>query len=242
VPAVVVTTSAPEAQEQQPNPEPEAPTKERGFLARRAVWSILLLALVILERWLLSLHNFPLDPWAARIGMSHKPWPVWDITRLYQQVGRPLVAIGEVIVMVLWLWRRAGRRATQGLLVALMASATNGTIKILCGPTPLWKVLPHHVGTNFPSGVVTFMTASVGYIAIVAWRRGGRAVPIALALAIVGAGPFRVVGGQHLISDVVGAYMLGLAWLLLAHAYLVAPERRLVPRMRRRAPSARLAD
>lgn len=187
--------------------------------------SAVLLLAVIAERWLLVSHMFPGDRWAAAVGMSPKSWWVWDITRVYQQVGRPLVAIGEVAVMLAWLWRRAGRREWQGLLIVLLASASCGVIKILCGPTPLWMVLNHHVGTNFPSGVVTFMTATVGYIALVAWRLGRRVVPVALILAIVGAGPARVLGGQHLISDVLGAYMLGLAWLLLAYVYLVSPAR-----------------
>jgi membrane-associated phospholipid phosphatase len=188
--------------------------------------SAMLLLAVIAERWLLASHVFPGDRWAAAVGMSPKSWPIWDITRVYQQVGRPLVAVGEVAVMLAWLWRRAGRREIQGLLIVLLASASCGVIKIVCGPTPLWMVLNHHVGTNFPSGVVTFMTATVGYIAVVGWRLGHRVVPVALGVAILGAGPARVLGGQHLISDVLGAYMLGLAWLLLAYVYVVTPTRR----------------
>lgn len=193
---------------------------ERAVPYRILCCSALLLLAVIGERWLLASHLFPGDAWAARVGMSHKPWLIWEITRVYQQVGRPLVAIGEVAAILTWLWRSASRREIQGLLVALLASLSCGVIKILCGPTPLWATLAHHVGTNFPSGVVTFMTATVGYTALIAWRRGRRAVSISLIVAILAAGPARVVGGQHLISDVIGAYMLGLAWLLAAYAYL----------------------
>lgn len=196
--------------------------------------SALLLLAVIAERWMLASHLFPGDRWAAHVGMSHKPQLIWDLTRVYQQVGRPLVAIGEVAAILAWLWRSAGRRELRGLLIVLLASLTCGVIKILCGPTPLWMVLDHHVGTNFPSGVVTFMTATVGYVALVAWRLGRRLVPIALIVAIVGAGPARIVGGQHLISDVLGGYMLGLAWLLAAYAYLLSS----VHRVRQRAPWA----
>ncbi len=200
----------------------ERRTPIAGVLEGR-LWMLVsgtLLTLVILERWVLSVHSFGFDVWAAHVGMSHKAWPIWDITRVYQQVGRPLVAIGEVLVMFAWLWRRAGRLTALGLGIVLVASVINGVIKIICGPTPLWQVLPHHVGTNFPSGVVTFMTASVGYVALVALRLGRRRMGVLLAIAIVGAGPARVVGGQHLISDVFGAYMLGSAWLIVGHAYL----------------------
>jgi membrane-associated phospholipid phosphatase len=213
-----------------------APAEVAGPAAhyRWLTFSALLLLAVILERWLLVSQLFPGDRWAAQIGMSHKSRLIWDITRWYQQVGRPLVAVGEVAVILAWLWRSAGRRETQGLFIVLMASVSCGVIKILCGPTPLWTVLDHHVGTNFPSGVVTFMTATVGYVALVAWRKGGRVVPVALVLAILGAGPARIIGGQHLISDVLGAYMLGLSWLLLAYVYLLTPVRR----ARRQSPWA----
>lgn len=221
--------------------EPATGQTERAALGGRFVTtnrllscSALLLLAVISERWLLASHPFPGDAWAAQVGMSHKPQLIWEITRVYQQVGRPLVAIAEVAVILTWLWRSAGRREVQGLLVALLASLSCGVIKILCGPTPLWMTLDHHVGTNFPSGVVTFMTATVGYTALIARRSGHRAVAIGLVVAILGAGPARIAGGQHLISDVVGAYMLGLAWLLAAYAYLRAPALR----ARQRAPWA----
>lgn len=194
--------------------------------------SAVLLIAVIAERWLLSSHIFPGDPWAARLGESHKWWLVWDLTRVYQQVGRPLVAVGEVLVMIWWLSRNGNRRTVEGLLLALAASLCCGVIKILCGPTPLWIAL-HHVGTNFPSGVVTFVTATGGYLALVARRQRRRLIPAVLIAVIIGAGPARVIGGQHLLSDVIGGYMLGGAWLLVAYLYLVAPVRRYPQRGRR---------
>jgi membrane-associated phospholipid phosphatase len=197
------------------------PVAQYGWLACSAV----LLLAVIAERWLLATHDFPGDLWAARLGESHKWWLVWDYTRAYQQVGRPLVAIGEVAVMVWWLWRRGGRRTIKGLALALGASASCGLIKIICGPTPLWVAL-HHVGTNFPSGVVTFTTATGGYLALVAWRQGRRLMPAVLLAVIAGAGPARVLGGQHLLSDVLGGYLLGAAWLIVAYMYLVTPANR----------------
>lgn len=216
---MVVTTSPPQTQTEQ----------ARRVYAGHAICSATLLLLVIAERWLLSLHTFPGDYWAAQLGhqvvRTHSPWLVWAITRVYQQTGRPLVAIGEVLVMFTWLWRSAGRRAAQGLLIVLLASATCGLIKIICGPTPLWTSL-YHVGTNFPSGVVTFMTASVGYVGLVARRQGRTVLPLILLAVIFGAGPARVLGGQHLPSDVIGGYMLGAAWLLAAHAYMIGRVRR----------------
>jgi membrane-associated phospholipid phosphatase len=225
----VIATSPPSRATQAPQA-----TDTRRHQALYLTASATLIALVFLERWVLSVHSFSFDVWSANVGMSHKPWPVWDITRLYQQVGRPLVAIGEVLVMTAWLWHssgggRDGRRAVGGLVVALVASAICKAIKIIWGATPLWRTLPHHVGANFPSGVVTFMVAAVGYVALVGWRQGHRTVPRLLVLAILGAGPSRVIGGQHLLSDVVGAYMLGAAWLILASRYLTWTPRPSAP-------------
>jgi undecaprenyl-diphosphatase len=189
------------------------------------VCSAVLMMAVIAMRWVLWYHHaFPGDAWAARLGTSHKAWLVYAITRVYQQVGRPLVAIGEVLVMLGWLWRTGGRRTAQGLLLALLASAVCGLIKTICGPTPVWLAL-HHVGSNFPSGVVTFVTAAGGYVAAVARRQGRVVVPAAALLMIAGAGPARVLGGQHLLSDALGGYMLGAAWLIVAVIYMVRPSR-----------------
>ena len=187
--------------------------------------SALLVLLVIALRWLLWRHHaFPGDPWAARLGTSHKSRLVYEITRGYQQIGRPIPAIGEVLVMVAWLWRTGGRRTLQGLLIALLASASCGLIKAICGPTPAWLSL-HHVGANFPSGVVTFVTAAGGYVGVVAWRQGRRLAPAIVLVAIAGAGPARVLGGQHLLSDALAGYMLGVAWLVAALIYLAGPSR-----------------
>jgi membrane-associated phospholipid phosphatase len=208
---------------------PSIPQSHAARLSRTyapPVWlvcSATLLLLVIGLRWFLSLHQFPGDGWAAQLGASHKSWLVYIITRGYQQVGRPIVAVGEVAVMLAWLWHTGGRQSAQGLLIALLASASCGLIKIVCGPTPHWLAL-HHVGTNFPSGVVTFVTAAGGYLVAVARRQGRTIVPALLIVVIAGAGPARVLGGQHLLSDVLGGYALGAAWLIVAYRYMVRPS------------------
>jgi membrane-associated phospholipid phosphatase len=217
VAAVLDTSSTPELRR---NVTSRSYTRHAWLLCSAA-----LLLLVVALRWLLSRHPFPGDAWAAQLGASSKPWLVYAVTRVYQQVGRPIVAMGEVLVMLVWLWRTGGRRAAQGLLIALLASAACGLIKIICGPTPVWLALGH-VGTNFPSGVVTFVTATGGYLGAVARRQGKRVLPAVVLLIIAGAGPARVLGGQHLLSDVLGGYMLGTALLIPAYMYALVPSLR----------------
>jgi hypothetical protein len=199
---------------------PRRPYGRYGWL----LCSATLLLVVIVTRLLLALHHeFPLDLWAARLGDAHKPRLIYVITRVYQQIGRPIPAICEALAMLTWLWWTSERRVAQGLLIALLASATCGFIKTICGPTPMWLSL-HHVGSNFPSGVVTFVTAAGGYVAAVAWRRGRTVIPAVFLVIIAGAGPARVLGGQHLISDALDGYMLGAAWLIAALTYMVGPR------------------
>lgn len=188
----------------------------------KRIWPLFTATLLLLTvglRWLVSMHPFPGDLWAARLGASSKPWVVFAITRAYQQIGRPLVAVAEVLLMLAWLWHSSDRRTAQGLLIVLIASVTCGLVKIVCGPTPLWLEL-HHVGTNFPSGVVTFTTATGGYLAVVARRQGRKLAPALLIAIVAGAGPARILGGQHVLSDVLGGYMVGLAWLIPACVYM----------------------
>jgi undecaprenyl-diphosphatase len=215
VAAVLDSSSTPQAWRDRNN---RSPARHAWLLC-----SATLLLLVIAVRWFLSRETFPGDVWAAQLGASQKPWLVYAITRVYQQVGRPGVAVAEVLVMVAWLWRTSDRRAVKGLFIALLASAACGLIKVICGPTPLWLAL-HHVGTDFPSGVVTFVTAAGGYLGVVTWRQGRRIAPAVIILIIVGAGPARVLGGQHVLSDVLAGYMLGTAWLILAYRYVVRPS------------------
>jgi membrane-associated phospholipid phosphatase len=189
--------------------------------------SATLLLAVIAVRWRLSAGPLPGDVWAAHLGTLPKARLIWRMTRAYQQVGRPIVAVLEVVIMLIWLWRAGGRRATQGLLIALLASAVCGLIKTVSGPTPLWISL-HHVGSNFPSGVVTFTTATGGYLGAALRRQGRRIAPAALLVIIIGAGPARVLGGQHVLSDALCGYMLGAAGLIAAYAYLAAPDARTV--------------
>lgn len=186
------------------------------MLAASGVLVAAVLAVRLLET---HVSPFPWDVWAARVGSSHKAWLIWELTRVYQQMGRPLVAVAEVLAMLAWCWRSAGRRTALGLCVVLMASLACGAIKTLCGPTPLWLSL-HHVGSNFPSGVVTFVTATGGYLAWVAHRQRRRLLSAVLVAIIAGAGPARVLGAQHVATDAAAGYVLGIAGLLWARAFM----------------------
>ena len=132
----------------------------------------------------------------------------------YQDVGAPVAATLTIAVAAWALYRRVGRRAAIAVVLASAVAVCVAVLKALWGPTPLWVELGHG-GVNYPSGHTAYATAVFGYLLLVARRyRQPEVVAICLVL-LVGMGPERVLSGAHLLSDVIGGYLLGCAWLIL---------------------------
>jgi membrane-associated phospholipid phosphatase len=132
----------------------------------------------------------------------------------------PAIVVGCIGLLLVAMRREPG--ALGGLIIACLAVPLNALMKFAYGPTELW-VSSGRGGTNFPSGHASFVTAVIGYFGLLCWRRGSawRLLTLLAAVLVVGVGPARVVGGEHLVSDVVGGYLLGGAMLVLAGVWLV---------------------
>lgn len=182
---------------------------------------MLLLAVVGLRFWIGKVGPFPGDHWAAV--RFDQPWLrrpfTKDIASFYQSLGSPVpaLAIGALGLVLVWLQREPG--AFGGLVIACLAVPVNGLFKLAFGPTALW-LETGRTGTNFPSGHVSFVTAVIGYMGLLCWRSDRRWLTALAVVLIAGVGPARVAGGEHLVSDVLGGYMLGLALLILAGLWL----------------------
>jgi undecaprenyl-diphosphatase len=77
-------------------------------------------------------------------------------------------------------------------------------------------------GTSFPSGHAMASTLTYGAVLLAflpvlsrGWRRVAEIATVVVVLAI---GSSRLLLGVHFVTDVVGGYLLGLAWLLAATA------------------------
>ncbi|MEP6638354.1 MAG: phosphatase PAP2 family protein [Chloroflexota bacterium] len=132
----------------------------------------------------------------------------------------PFVGVVFVVAMVILL-ARDKRADALFLAVAIGGSvALNSALKLLIErPRPMlpWAhVLPDY---SFPSG--HSMNSLVFYLAlaVLTWinvgrRAGGVAVIVALVIAIA-VGFSRIYLGYHYLSDVVGGFAAGLAWLFI---------------------------
>jgi len=176
---------------------------------------VLFLLVIALHLWLVWVGSFPGDRWALRQGFAPHPGWVRDYASFFQHLGTPPVAIALVAVALVVLARSGLLAAALGLLIACCAVPLNAILKLVLGPSPVWSAA-YHGGHNYPSGHTTFVVAVVGYLGVIAWRHERRWLAIVAALLVAGVGPARVVTGIHLVSDVVGGYLLGTAMLLVA--------------------------
>ena len=153
-----------------------------------------------------------------------RPWLV-RLLELVSWFGLPLwlgilVTVGSVFV-----WWRGRRRLAAYLVVTVVGGSLVDTfVKVLVDrPRP---VVDHPLdtafGTSFPSGHAMASTLTYGALLLVflpVLSRRWRPVAVGAAVGIVLAvGSSRLLLGVHFLSDVVGGYVLGLAWLLAATA------------------------
>jgi len=140
--------------------------------------------------------------------------------QLISDSGSALAWLIVLAVVVLWLlWRRLPRLALFVVVTAAGSSLLNTVVKT--GVHRLRPILTHPVahesGLSFPSGHA--QAAVVGYALLLlvflpilrgVWRTVAVTFAVLMVLAI---GFARIALGVHFLSDVVGGYVLGAAWV-----------------------------
>ena len=136
-------------------------------------------------------------------------------------VGPTVLRVAAGIAAVV-LWFRGRRRA------ALLVVVTTAGAAVLSGVT---KALVHRVrpivnhpvdragGGSFPSGHALTSIVVLGLAVVIlrpmlsgGWRT---LVTVTAALLVVGVGFSRLILGVHYVSDVIGGWIIGIAWLLI---------------------------
>ncbi|MCU1373174.1 MAG: hypothetical protein JWO68_460 [Actinomycetia bacterium] len=162
------------------------------------------------------------DAMNARVHDHH--WMVVALQAI-SWMGRPPLLVVLVVAATCYVWRRGQPRLVAFLLVTPLGGGIVDTLVKAAVDRPR-PVLDHPVATalgkSFPSGhamssVVTYGALLLVFLPVLrpAHRRPATGFTILLVLAI---GASRLLLGVHYVSDVVGGYVLGLAWLLGAVA------------------------
>jgi undecaprenyl-diphosphatase len=118
------------------------------------------------------------------------------------------------------------------VVTVIGASLLNNLVKFLVDrarPT-VPVALSHPTGSSFPSGHAMASFVALGLVALLArWstrRPAAIAVTAACAVGVLLVGFSRMALGAHYLSDVLGAWLLGLAWLVaLVEIFGVARRR-----------------
>lgn len=140
-------------------------------------------------------------------------------------LGSPVWFYVIVIPAVFWVWRRGHVRLAVFLVVTTLGGGLLDTIvKEAVGrarPSLVAPVATAH-GKSFPSGHAMSSTVVYGALLMVFLPVIGRRYrPVVLGgaiLLVVAIGFTRLALGVHFISDVLGGFVLGLAWLAASTA------------------------
>lgn len=199
----------------------------------RATLLALALALVGVPFGLLLdqvVRNGPLievDTWAANhlhAWVRDRP-AVIVLLRIVSEIGRPPSLFLFSIIAIVFLWRRERVRlavfiAVTGLLGGLIDTIVKATVD-RDRPSLEDPIATAH-GQSFPSGhamssTVVFGALLLAFMPAIPRRRRHLAV-WGYALLVLAIGISRLGLGVHFLSDVLGGYVLGLAWLAAATA------------------------
>jgi undecaprenyl-diphosphatase len=147
------------------------------------------------------------------------------VAKTFSNIGKP-ITLGIVIVLAAaWLLKGGARKLALFLVVtALGGSIVDSAAKLAVNrPRPdLPDPIIHPFGKSFPSGHSMSSLVCYGAIYLVfapvlaGWHR--RAFAVATVALILCIGLSRLALGVHYVSDVVGGYVLGAAWLVASVA------------------------
>lgn len=114
------------------------------------------------------------------------------------------------------------------------ANATSQLLKDILDRPNLLGSAAYAVGNSFPSGHAT-LVASMGLASVLVAPRALRTpVAILAGLAMAAVGTSTIVAGWHRLADVVGAFLIALAWTAIPTALLVLVQGRMPRRSWRR--------
>lgn len=191
-----------------------------GAMALGAVLVFALVLVLVQARWP-PLHraDVGVDDGLNRYFAAHRG--AASCWRGVTTVLQPLTFQVLAVCAAAGLWRVGKCRIAIFTVVTVLGAGLLDTVtKSLVGRArpSVGVALSHAQGSSFPSGHAMTSCVALGLLAFLVWQRLPRrpAVTVALGAALTAAavGFSRLALGVHYLSDVLGAWLLGAAWLL----------------------------
>ena len=207
------------------------PEKRYGLRATLLALAIVLVAIPFSTLLFQVLAKGPITRFDGNLADSlnafvHKSEYLLTFLRVISWFGKPIWFYLMIGSAVLWLWRHNRKRLVAFLVVTSLGGGLVDTIVKIVVDRPR-PVVDHPVqeafGKSFPSGHAMSSVVCYGALLLVllpAFRtRRARHIAVAVTVAIcLAIGSSRLLLGVHFLSDVLGGYVLGLAWLIGAVA------------------------
>jgi membrane-associated phospholipid phosphatase len=178
----------------------------------------------------LLLHQVTTDGPLTELDESAAQWlhtrlvdeePAGAVLRFISFTGKPIFLTFAVGLPALWLLRRGARKLVLFLgVVSIGGGIVDTIVKVAVGrPRPKFdEPIATAFGNSFPSGhsmssLVCFGALLLVFLPLIAPRFRHLAVAVTV-LWVLAIGVSRLALGVHFISDVLGGYVLGAAWLI----------------------------
>ena len=207
------------------------PTQRFGLRLTLFAIAVVLVAVPFATLLFQVLAKGPLTRLDGRIANDLNHWvhdspPAVQVLELISLLGKPIVLTVFVGAGVLALWRRNQYKLIAFLILTTLGGGLVDTaVKILVNrPRPLVDHPIHTAfGKSFPSGHAMSSLVCYGALLVIFLPalRKGRARHVAIAatsLLVLAIGLSRLMLGVHFVSDILGGYVLGAAWLIGAVA------------------------
>ncbi len=175
-----------------------------------------------IESWTRQEDFYRLDGAARQFAQSFTTPALTAFLHALTYAGSVYVVGPLVLVLVLVLWRRDERAEVGALLTAFVAGEAllYGLKTFFHRARPSLQLAAAH-GYSFPSGHSFTALVVYGLLIVLLWRRsvgGGWKVAgsFVLGALVVLVGFSRIYLGVHYFTDVVGGFLLGVAWLIVS--------------------------
>ena len=185
------------------------------FIAATAGFS--LIAAAVVSHAGITARDIQIDQW---LHVHRDPGLVW-VMRAVSVLDGIAGTLLMTLVLMLWFWRRRAWTDLKTFVFAIPGvMLLNGLLKqVFCRPRPhLADPLTSLTSYSFPSGHVSQSTVFYGLLATwllarVARRTGRMAVVGAASMMVCVVAASRLYLGAHYLTDVLAAFLEGVAWL-----------------------------